>query len=202
MSGGMCKLHFLIRRFPADINDRFPAQRFISSAFRGFIRFIFFLPAFRCFIRLISCSPVFRRFIRLISLFHSFRFFIRSTFFLPAFRGFIRLSAALQIFLQDLRNIPLTVVADHQVHTVIFQHPLCAGLYITARRHYHRLRIPFFSLVQHLPALSVRYIGNRAGIDDIDIGSFIKWHNRKALFPKLLPNNIQFIRINLASEVV
>ena len=56
--------------------------------------------------------------------------------------------------------------------------------------------------MQHLPALSVCYVCDGTGIDDINIGHFIKWHNRETSFPKLLANNIQFIGIDLASEVV
>ena len=95
---------------------------------------------------------------------------------LPAFFPF------LQEFLQKLRQILLPVVSHGKIDALIQKRLLLPGLHIAANGHHHRVRIPFFRTMQHLPALSVRDIRHRARIYDINIRFAIEWYNPVSLF--------------------
>ena len=59
---------------------------------------------------------------------------------------------------------------------------LIRRLHITAHSHHDSLRIALLCLMQHLSALPVRNIRDRAGIYNINVRHFIKWYNRIPFF--------------------
>ena len=57
----------------------------------------------------------------------------------------------LLILLQNIRQILLAVISNHNIHRSIPGKLLTRRLRVAARRHHHRLRIHFLRAVQHLP---------------------------------------------------
>ena len=107
-----------------------------------------------------------------------------------------------QKLVQKLRDPRLVIVADGQIDGGIGSDPLGIGLHIAAHRDDDRLGIALFGLVDHLAALSVGNVGDRTGVDHIDVRLFFKGHNTVAGFFHFLPHNVQFIAVHFASEVV
>ena len=87
-----------------------------------------------------------------------------------------------QICLDDLRDLALAVCSDGQINRGILLHTLGVSLHITADCDHHGIRVDFLCAMQHLPALPVRDIRDRTGIDDIDVRRLIKRHNLPAFF--------------------
>ena len=81
---------------------------------------------------------------------------------------------AFQIFLQNPDHVFLPVIPDGQVNAGVPKRFLLARLHIAAHGHHQRPGIQCSGPVQHLPALAVRNICHRAGVDNIDIGLFLK----------------------------
>ena len=107
-----------------------------------------------------------------------------------------------QISCQDVPDLRLAVVADHQIDRFVPLHPVRVGLHIAAHGDDHRVRVLLFGPVQHLAALAVRNVGHRAGVDHIDIRPLVKGDFEIALVPQDLAHDIQFIAVDLAAQVV
>ena len=73
----------------------------------------------------------------------------------------------------------------------------------TAGHHHHRIGSGLAQgkcTVQHVTTLPISLVGNRAAINDIDIGSIAEGNNPIACVQKLRGESIAFVLIELASE--
>ena len=105
-------------------------------------------------------------------------------------------------FLEQFRDLRLLVVSDRQVNGLVGSHALRVRLHVAAHCDDDCIRIQFFGLVDHLPALSVRDIGDCTGVDHIDVRLFFKGDGIVPEVLHFLPHNVQFIAVYFAAEVV
>ena len=110
--------------------------------------------------------------------------------------------ASFQVILQDLHDVLFSVIPHQKVDALILLCILFSGLNIAAHSDYHGLRILLFCAVKHLPALSVRYVCDSTGVNDINIGRTVKWYNCIPLILQFLLHNFQFVGIYLAAKVM
>ena len=116
--------------------------------------------------------------------------------------GFFLLHPAFQIALHDLRNAGLPVVPDAQIHQRVLLQTLSVGFHIAADGNHQCLRIEMLRPVQHLPALPVRNTGHTAGVDQIQVGLFLKGNHLISCTAQLLYHDIQLIAVYLAAKIV
>ena len=103
---------------------------------------------------------------------------------------------------EKLRDPGLVVVSDREVDGLVRPDPLRVRLHVAAHGDDHRVRIRLFGLVDHLAALPVRDIGDRAGVDHVHFRLLLKRNGNIAVLLHLLPHYVQFIIVYFASEVV
>ena len=112
------------------------------------------------------------------------------------------LADTLEIILKNCHQVFFPVIPHHQVNRAVRSDCLRVRLYIAAHRHDNSLRIRFFCLMEHLAALSVRYVCHRAGVYDIDIRPFLKRHNLIPILAQRLQHGIHFICIHLTAQIM
>ena len=112
------------------------------------------------------------------------------------------LTDALQELIQQLRDPGFVVIADRQIDGRIGPDPLGIGLHVASDCDDDRVGIAFFGLMDHLAALSVRDVGDRAGIDHVYVRLLFKGDDTVTGFLHFLTHYVQFIAVDFASEVV
>ena len=171
--------------FPGVVDIDHPAQRGIS-------------PLYRC----PDAAPLF--------LFNRFPRFsgsalqnLRLLFFVPPARCLPAcFRTVLQILFQDLYQVLLPVIPDHNVYRRVRRMKSLLGLHIASCRDHHCRRIHFPGTVQHLPGLPVRNVGHGAGIDDINIRLLLKRHDLISRPFQQLLHRRRLICIYLTSQIM
>ena len=103
---------------------------------------------------------------------------------------------------EDLSDLRLFVVADHEIDGIIRLHPGRVCLHITADCNHDGLRILFFGPVKHLTAFPVRDVGHSACIDHVNVRLLLEGHFLKPLVPQDLAHDIEFIAVYFAAQIV
>ena len=92
------------------------------------------------------------------------------------------------------------IISDYDIYRGIGPESIETGLDIASAGNHYSIRIGISCLVQHLPALMICYIRDRAGIYDIFIRLGVKWHNNITIFLQNLLDSFSLICIYLATE--
>ena len=106
------------------------------------------------------------------------------------------------IFFQSFHNLCFLIVSKDQIHSSIFFQFLCVSLCITTCSHHDRIRIHFFCFMKHLSGFTVCNVGDRTGIDLINICTFFKRNSFiSCIFQKLL-HRFYFVCIYFTAQIM
>ena len=120
----------------------------------------------------------------------------------PFLRSAFRLLPLRLTFGNQLQQILLTVISDHNIRSPIFLRLRSRRLHIAACRRHNSVRVLPPGPVDHLPGFPVCHIGDRTGIDHIEVRLFMKRHD---LIPRLLQHLLHglcLVRIHFTSQAV
>ena len=106
----------------------------------------------------------------------------------------------LLIFPEYFGKPDLILIANDQVHGCVLHEFPGSSLRITAGCHHNCRRIHFPGPVQHLAGFAIRNIGDGAGIDYINVRTFIKRDDLIALAAELLRHGFRLICIHTAAK--
>ena len=106
------------------------------------------------------------------------------------------------IYFQNLCQMLLLIVANHNIDCFICFQFFARGLHIASSGHYDCLWVHFFRFVKHLSGLAVCNIGYRTGIDDINICSRCKWYNLIPFFFQDLLHRLCLICVYFTSKIM
>ena len=105
-------------------------------------------------------------------------------------------------FVEKFRDPGLIVVADRKINGFVRAHAVGVRLHIASHSDHYSPGISLFGLVDHLAALSVGDVGDRAGVDHVYVRFLFKRDGNIPVFLHFLPHYVQFVIIYFASEVV
>jgi hypothetical protein len=91
-------------------------------------------------------------------------------------------------------------IAHHQVNPWESRYRLRIEFRVTASHNHQRVRLTAVGLADHQPRTAIAQMGNCAGINNIDIGGFIKFALNKASSTHLFANGFAIGLINLAAQ--
>ena len=96
----------------------------------------------------------------------------------------------------------LAVIAHDDIHRLVLQQRFSGRLRVAACGDHDRFRIHRLRPVEHLARFPVRDIGDRTGIDHINIGPFRKRNRFIAAADQLCHHGFCLIAVHLAAQIM
>ena len=103
------------------------------------------------------------------------------------------------IIFQNLYNLFFLIITDYHIDSGFFHCCFLCCLGVASCSHYYCIRIFLFCPMQHLTGFPVRHVGNRTGINHINICVFMKLHNGCTLCSKQCLHSFCLVRVDFTA---